>query len=218
MAEIDFALQRGKMVDCQVRPNQVNDRRIINAMRELPRELFAPAASLAYGDADIALGDGRFMLAPMLTARLAQLVLANNPAHVLVVGAGAGYMACLLAAAGASVCAVEEEARLMKPEAVATYAPGVEYVSNRLALGWPAHGPYDAILIEGAVPEIPPHFASQLTAQGRLIAILADTSAAVGLGRAVIAVPAAGGFSAVPQFDCTARTLPAFQRAPAFTF
>ena len=101
---------RENMVDSQVRPNQVNDRRVIDAMRALPREAFAPAGSLAYADADIDLGGGRFLLSPMVTARLAQLALANSPKHVLVVGAGSGYSPRVLAAsAGAEVVALEEE-------------------------------------------------------------------------------------------------------------
>jgi protein-L-isoaspartate(D-aspartate) O-methyltransferase len=208
---------REKMVDSQVRPNQVNDRRVIGAMRALPREAFAPAGSFAYADADISLGQGRFMLAPMLTARLAQLVLVNDPKHVLVVGAGSGYLAAILSLAGAHVVALEEHPALTNG-ALAQYAPGVERATGKLTAGWPAGGPFDAILIEGAVPAIPDVFAAQLTPEGRIVTILADGPTNGGIGRAVIAEPGSAGFSTAKMFDCTARILPEFRQAPVFSF
>jgi protein-L-isoaspartate(D-aspartate) O-methyltransferase len=209
-------IQRNLMVDAQVRPNNVNDRRVIEAMRALPREAFAPAGSLPYSDADIPLGNGRYMLAPMTIARLAQLVLADNPATVLVIAAGSGYGAAILAAGGAQVVALEEDAALATG-ALARFAPTVESVRGPLAKGWPAAGPYDAILIEGAVTAIPDILAAQLVPAGRVVAILAEPGPA-GLGRAVVAAPSSGGFAVVKKFDCAARLLPAFRPAPAFSF
>jgi len=208
---------RENMVDSQVMPNQVNDSRIIAAMRSLPREAFAPAGSIPYGDADIGLGEGRFLLSPMVTARLAQLVLSNNPKHVLVVGAGSGYLAAVLAEGGAQVVALEEESRL-NTGALAQYAPNVEVVSGKLLAGWPAGGPYDVIVIEGAVSAIPDVFIAQLTPEGRVVTILADGAEPAGLGRAVVAEPAGKGFAVAKIFDCTARILPTFRREPSFSF
>jgi protein-L-isoaspartate(D-aspartate) O-methyltransferase len=213
-------LERNTMVDCQVRPNHVSDLRVTGAMRALPREAFlpesAPATANAYGDADIALGGGRYLFNPQLTARLAQLALSGKPAHALVVGAGAGYLAAILAAAGVEVVALEEEARL-ETGALQTYAPKVEAVRGKLAAGWPSGGPYDVIVIEGAVPEIPALFAAHLTPGGRVVAVLADDGAD-GIGRAVVAEPAGDGYAAIRVFDCTARLLPQFRRAPVFSF
>jgi protein-L-isoaspartate(D-aspartate) O-methyltransferase len=212
-----YDIERAKMVDCQIRPNHVTDHRVINAMRTLPREAFAPAGAFVYADADVDLGGGRFLLSPMVAARLAQLAMAGNPAHVLVVGAGSGYLAAVLSACGAGVVALEEEARL-NSGALAQYAPDVEAVQDRLAAGWPAGGPYDVILIEGAVQAIPEIFTAQLASQGRVIAILADGAEAAGLGRAVIAERTEAGFAAVKIFDCTAHILPSFRHAPVFSF
>ena len=207
---------RENMVDSQVRPNLVHDRRVIEAMRTLPREAFAPSGAVAYADTDLDLGQGRYLLSPLVTARLAQLVMATNPAHVLVVGAGSGYAAALLAVCGAQVVALEEDARL-ETGALARFAPKVEAVSGKLAAGWPSSGPYDAILIEGAVPAIPAVFAAQLAQAGRLVTILADHDEPAGLGRGVVAEATSNGFAAVKMFDCTARILPSFHREPEFT-
>jgi protein-L-isoaspartate(D-aspartate) O-methyltransferase len=213
----DAAVQRLHMVDCQVRPNQVNDRRILDAMRALPREAFAPPGAFAYADADIALGEGRYMPAPMLIGRLTQLVMADNPAHVLVIAAGSGYGAAVLALAGAHVVALEEDERLTN-EALARHAPAVEAVRGKLAGGWPAGGPYDAILIEGAVQDLPDGLIGQLTPQGRLVTVIAVDPGLPALGHAVLAEPSGGAFVARKMFDCTARLLPAFRRAPQFVF
>ncbi|WP_298283528.1 protein-L-isoaspartate O-methyltransferase [Acidocella sp.] len=209
---------RANMVDSQVRPNHVHDERVTGAMRALPREAFAPQGALAYGDADIALGGGRYLAAPMLTARLAQLALARNPAHVLVVGAGSGYLAAILSLAGVDVVALEAESRL-ETGALAHHAPKAERVSGPLEAGWPAGGPFDVILVEGAIGAVPAAWAAQLAKTGCVIAVLADDMAEQGgIGRAVLATPAGGGFTIERQFDTTARPLPAFRPAPAFAF
>ncbi len=210
-------IARENMVDTQIRPNHVQDKRVTGAMRALPREAFAPQGSFAYADADIPLGQGRYLLNPMVTARLAQLTLASNPGHVLVVGAGAGYLAAILGAAGVAVVALEEEARL-NTGALAQYGANVEAVTGPLLAGWPAGGPYDAIVIEGAVPEIPTAFAAQLAPGGRVIAILADAEGPGAVGRAAVAEPSGAGFAEVEVFDCTPRLLPQFRPAPVFAF
>lgn len=204
------------MVDCQVRPNHVSDVRVTGAMRSLAREAFAPAGTNAYADADIPLGGGRYLFNPSLTARLAQAALSVSPAHALVVGAGAGYLAAILAAAGVEVVALEEEARL-ETGALAACGGKAEPVHGPLSAGWPAGGPYDVIVIEGAVPEIPAIYATQLTAEGRVVAVLA-ANGADGIGRAVLAAPAGTGYASVTLFDCTARLLPQFRPAPVFSF
>jgi protein-L-isoaspartate(D-aspartate) O-methyltransferase len=86
-----------------------------------------------------------------------------------------------------------------------------------LRFGWPAGGPYDAIVIEGAIPAIPQILAAQLAPGGRVVAILSATGEDGGIGRAVVAESSGTGFAAVRVFDCTARPLPAFSPAPAFS-
>ena len=208
---------RMKMVDSQVRPNQVNDPRVIAAMRALPREAFVPAGTNPYVDMDICLGHGRFLLAPMVIARLVQAVLTSNPASVLVIGCGTGYGAALIAGSGAKVVALEDDA-LFDMGGLAKFAPAVTHVSGPLATGWGAAAPYDVIFIEGAVCEIPLNLAAQLHRHGRLVTILAQSKAASGLGSVVIAEPSQHGFATRRIFDCTARILPAFQPVPAFEF
>ena len=218
MAEqVGFEGARAHMVDSQVRPNHVSDERVIAALRHLPREAFAPDATLAYADNDIALGAGRYLLKPVVTARLAQLALSTNPAHVLVIGAGSGYLAAILAASGTQVVALEEEARL-QTGALAAYAPCVESVSGKLDAGWPSGGPYDVSVIEGAVRSIPAALAAQVVPGGRVVTVLATTNEDGGIGRAVSAQVAGEGFVVTPEFDATAHLLPQLAPAPEFVF
>lgn len=218
MADLDaLATMRDIMVDSQIRPNEVKDLRITESMRFLPREAFTPSEVLAYADEDKPLGKGRFMLKPMIVARLAQLALEKNPGHALVIGAGSGYLAAVLSLAGVDVIALEEEARLTS-DALKTYAPKVQAVTGALVEGWRAGGPYDVIVIEGAVLEIPPALAEQLTPGGRIVTILADDASPNAVGRAVVAEPVPGGYSCLKKFDCTPRLLPQFMPAPVFSF
>ena len=220
LAAFDFADARARMVDSQVRPNKVTDPRILHAMRTLPRERFLPPAlaPLAYSDDDVPLGGGRVMLAPMVIARLVQLLGLQPGERALVVAAGPGYGAALLAACGARVTALEDTPDLyaLASRALAETAPGVELVAGPLAAGWPAGAPYDVILIEGAVREIPPAYATQLRAGGGRLAAVRQAAGA--MGQAVLAEPTPFGLRSRPMFDCAAPPIPSLLPKPAFVF
>jgi protein-L-isoaspartate(D-aspartate) O-methyltransferase len=215
-----FAAARQHMVDSQVRPNKVNDPRILDAMRSIPRERFVPAdrLALAYVDEDVPLGGGRVLIEPMVIARLLQVLEPRAGERALVVAAGAGYGAALLARCGCRVTALEEDPGLlaMAQDALMEVAPSVAVVSGPLAAGWPASAPYDIILIEGGVPEIPAALAGQLgNAGGRLVAVLRGAGRT---GQAVLAEVTSGGLRAQPIFDCATPILPSLQPAPVFEF
>jgi protein-L-isoaspartate(D-aspartate) O-methyltransferase len=215
-----FADARKCMVDSQIRPNRVMDPRILAAMRTLPRERFLPASvqALAYADEDVPLGDGRFLMEPMVFARMLQAANLRDNERVLVVGAGTGYGAAVLAACGCRVAALEEDASLMAiaRSVLSVEAPGVTLVSGPLAAGWPSHGPYELILIEGAVPEIPPALAAQTQQEtGR---ILAAIHAPGRITQAVIAEATPFGLSISPLFDCATPPIPSLRKASVFAF
>jgi protein-L-isoaspartate(D-aspartate) O-methyltransferase len=218
---IDYADARNMMVDGQVRPNRVYDQRILDAMRTLPRERFVPPhlAPRAYSDEDVPLGRGRVLMEPMVIARLVQLAAVQPGERTLVVGCGSGYGAALLAACGAQVTALEQDEPLL---ALARHAlagtAGVKLVSGRLRDGWAEDAPYDLVFIEGAAEEIPPALANQVrNPGGRLIGVLC-AAPGLGLGRAVVGEPSAGGLSFQPAFDCATPVLPALRRPPGFVF
>lgn len=220
---MDYAAARDHMVDGQVRPNKVVDPRIIRAMRRLPRERFVPPAlaSLAYADEDVPLPGGRALVEPMVIARLVQLLRVVDGETALVVAAGSGYGAALLAACGAHVTALEDDPALLAlaRTALSASAPDVVVVQGPVAAGWP--GQYDAILIEGAVPAIPDSFAALLRPGGRVAAVQAQPGS-FRPGQGVLAEAVQLGtetrLRAQAFFDCATPILPQFAPAPAFTF
>ncbi len=227
----DFAAARDHMVDGQVRPNKVVDPRIIRAMRTLPRERFLPPhlASLAYVDEDVALPGGRALVEPMVIARLVQLLQVRAGESGLVVGAGTGYGAALLATMGARVTALEDDPALLAIARAALAGTAVTIVDAPVAAGWPGAAPYDFILIDGAVSAIPDALADQLSPTGRLATVVQE--AGNGGGQGVLAEPVqtpghhpgapgrpAHRLRAQPFFDCTTPLLPQLRARPAFTF
>jgi protein-L-isoaspartate(D-aspartate) O-methyltransferase len=217
---LDFEDARNRMVDSQLRPNRVSDLRILGAMRALPRERFLPPdlGARAYTDEDVPLGGGRVLMEPMVLARLIQLAAPEAGERALVVAAGAGYGAAVLAACGASVTALEEDEGLLRAahDALPVLAPGVRIVQGRLADGLADGAPWDLILLEGAVRDIPPALGAQLRPDGgRLVTVLTGRGAT---GRAVLAEPTPAGLRARPAFDCATPLLPSLLAEPGFVF
>jgi protein-L-isoaspartate(D-aspartate) O-methyltransferase len=208
------------MVDSQIRPNRVTDPRVLSAMRRLPRERFLPpnVLSLAYADQDVPMGNGRFLMEPMVFARLLQAASLRDNERVLVVGSGSGYGAAVLSACGCRVTALEEDPALLAiaKTVMPAEAPDVTLVSGPLAAGWSSFAPYDLILIEGAVPEIPVALIDQVHREtGRILTAICAPGR---ITQAMIAeATAAGpGFSAL--FDCATPPIPCFRKVPAFAF
>lgn len=219
----DFATARNFMVDGQVRPNKVTDPRIVDAMRKLPRERFLPPslAASAYIDEDVPLPGGRFLIEPMVIARLIQALALRRGDTLLIVGAGAGYSAAIAAQCGATVTALEDDASLVAlgHDMLAEVAPHVIAVGGRLVDGWAVAAPYDAMLIEGAVEAIPPALIRQLRRPGGRLAAI--RTGAGRMRQAVLGETAGGqadGIGLQPIFDCGTPLLPQFRREAEFIF
>ena len=214
-----FVAARTHMVESQLRPNKVTDQRLVEICGALPRESFFPAelAARAYTDENIRLGNGRSALPPMLVVRMIQSLQIEAGEKVLVVGAGNGYGAAVLAKLGAKVTALEPDAALTQiaRAGLAAQAPSVAQVAGPLEQGWAAGAPFDAIIVEGAADFVPEALVSQLAANGRIALVRRDN---MRVGTAAIGVRNAGGVSFVPKFDCAAPVLPGLAREAAFVF
>jgi len=220
MLQTDTTRARNIMVDGQLRPNKVTDARILHAMRRLPRERFLPArlAALAYADEDVPLGEGRVLMEPMVLARLIQALAPRAGERALVAACGTGYGAAVLAATGARVTALEENAGLaaQAKSALAEVAPGVTLVTGPIAAGWAEGGLWDMVLIEGAVAAIPPAYAGLVKpGAGRLATVI---SSGARTGYAALAELTPAGLVPRPLFDCATVLLPGFGAAPGFRF
>ncbi|HWT10261.1 MAG TPA: protein-L-isoaspartate O-methyltransferase [Roseomonas sp.] len=218
---MDFAEARRFMVDGQLRPNRVEDPRVVAAFRELPRERFVPAAmaSRAYADADVPLPGGRSMLKPLVLARLLQLSGLRRGERALVLAAGTGYGAALMATMGANVTAVESDPALVAiaRTAIAASLPAgaVTVVQGAAEAGHAAGAPYDVIVIEGGVQAVPDAVQDQLVEGGRLVTIgLAGGPP----GRALLLRRTGGAFSTMVDLDAHAPALPGFAAPAAFAF
>jgi len=219
---IDFAQARRTMVDGQVRVNDVTDPAVISAMLDVAREKFVPEsrASLAYIDEDLCVQEAaggksaRYLMEPMVLARLLQALELAPEAAVLDVGCATGYSSAVLGRIAGRVVALEEDATLAATAKKLVRAANVEIVSGKASMGWSAGAPYDAILIGGAVEEVPQALTAQLKDGGRLAAVIRKDTAA----RATMYVRTGDHVSTRRLFDAAIPPLPGFGAAKSFVF
>lgn len=216
---IDFARARTLMVDNQLRTSSITDRRILAAMEAVPREIFVPEArrSLAYIDgAHVLPGpSGRALPPPAPFARLVQLAALEAEDVVLDVGAGTGYSTAVLARLAGKVIAVESDPALAKMARENLEALGVanaSVVEAALDAGAPKQGPYDAIILDGAVAEVPEKLLKQLKQGGRLVALVHKA------GTPVAHVFVRSGDEFAPRAEFNTTLPPLTHEKPAETF
>ena len=214
----DFAERRTTMVDTQVRPSDVTKFPIIDAMLKVPRELFVPQdrREAAYAGEHIALGQGRVVLDPRTLAKMLDVADIQNDEMVLDVGAGLGYSSAVAARMAEAVVALEEDPHLAGEADSAlgeASADNVAVVEGPLSEGSAKHGPYDVILIQGAVQHMPEALTDQLKDGGRIVAIFAEGT----LGVVRVGYRIDGKVSWRYAFNAGAPVLPGFEASRAFT-
>lgn len=219
----EFSTARQKMVDGQVRPSDVTDSRILDAMLAVPREDFVPVGlrPIAYLDLDIEVGGvgttKRHLIKPVVLAKMIQAASINETDRVLVVGCATGYSAAIIAHLAGGVVATESDPSLANAAKTNLSRLGITNVTignAEPAVGDAADGPYDVIVLDGAT-EIEPHtLYEQLKPAGRLVGVFAVTRPP----RASLVTRSAGDFGSRVLFDASAPILPGLQRIPAFSF
>jgi protein-L-isoaspartate(D-aspartate) O-methyltransferase len=218
-----FTTARQNMVDCQVRPSDVTDIRIIDAMLALPREAFVPQTQrqLAYLDLDLDVSDGgparRYLIKPVVTAKMLQAADIGDTDHVLVAGCATGYTAALVAKLAGRVTATETVPALAAKARDILAQLGLGNVTVQaadVAAGDPANAPYDVIVLDGATEITPEQLYQQLRDGGRLVGVFAQTKPP----RAMIVTRSHGDFGNRALFDASVPVLPGLERVPAFVF
>jgi len=214
---MDYAVARQHMVDSQIRTNKVTDERLIEAIRTLPRERFVPERIRArsYLDDDVELAPGRYLMEPMVTARLIQTAAVKPTDMALVIGAASGYAAALLAKLANTVVALECDSALAQRASAAFAELAIDnaaVVEGPLRDGCAKHAPYDVIYLDGAIEEVPQAGANQLAEGGRMVGVLRER----GLGRAVLWVKSGNVMSKRVLFDANVELLPGFAAAKRF--
>ena len=216
-----YANRRRNMVESQLRVTKVTDDRVIMAFENVPREEFVSPElkGLAYIDEDLVLGFGRFMLEPMVLARLIQALDIKSDDTILDIAAGCGYSTALLSSLGQSVVGIEAHAELAKTAQENLIKMSVDnsvIIHGDHQLGFASEAPYDAIIIEGAVAYVPEHILDQLSEQGRLVTVIRDNNTAP--GKATLFQRTKTGFSQQYLFDAQTPILIEFNKATAFQF
>ncbi|MHC4043659.1 protein-L-isoaspartate O-methyltransferase family protein [Bradyrhizobium sp. 23AC] len=214
-----FSTARLKMVDGQVRTNDVTDRRVLDAMLTVPREAFVPAdrQALAYLDLDLDVSEGaakRFLIKPQLTGKLLQAAEIGEGDNVLVVGCATGYLAALTARLARQVTATECDSALAAKAKAALNLANVTCKAAACADGDPSAAPYDVIILNGATEVTPEALLGQLKEGGRLVGVSAESRPP----RAIIVTHTHGEFGHRALFDAAAPVLPGLERAAAFVF
>ncbi|WP_116089560.1 protein-L-isoaspartate O-methyltransferase family protein [Sphingomonas crusticola] len=213
VTEHNFEQMRRAMVASQLRTTAVNDPRVVAAMGAVARERFLPAsqAALAYLDAALPISPGRAMPAPMVLGRLLTEARVKSSDHALVIGAGGGYAAAVLAELAGTVVALEEDVALVGD---APLPARVSRVTGPLTEGWSEGAPYDLILFDGAIERVPPTIIAQMADGGRLAAPIVEN----GVSRLAIGRKAGDGFGMITFADAEAPALPGFAVEKGFTF
>ena len=177
MSDMEIKTARFNMVEQQIRPWEVFDKKVLDLMGAAPRHEYVPAAyrNQAFADMHIPLVEGREMMSPKVEARLLQALEIQPTDKILEVGTGCGYLTSLLAQLGASVYSVDTSGALSQLAGKNLSEHGVDNVTLEVGdatKGWDVHQPYDVIIVNGSLPSLPEALCENLTIGGRLVAIV----------------------------------------------
>ena len=219
---MDLNQARFNMIEQQIRPWEVLDPQVLELLSVVQRENFAPLAhkALAFVDMEIPLGSApsQVMLAPRVQARLLQDLAVKKTDKVLDIGTGSGFMAALLAHQAAQVLSLEIDAALAAQAQANLQKAGVSNVTVRPAdgsQGAAAEGPFEVILLNGSVAEVPAALLQQLTVGGRLAAIVGTEPM---MRATVITRTSESNWTTTEPWDCNAPRLSGFGEPSRFQF
>ena len=217
----DFAAARLHMVQSQLQTNRITDPRLIEAITEVPRERFAPEAlrPLAYVDEDLALGRGRHLMEPMVFAHLVQASQPGPDDIVLDVGCATGYSSIVLSRLAGTVVALESDDEFAA-QAAATFVElavgNAVIVRGALPEGYAEQGPYDVVMLNGAVEIVPERLTDQVAEGGRLVAVVNQPGQPI--GQVTLMKREGRIVSSLALLDAAIPLLPGFVREAKFVF
>ncbi len=223
---IDYVQARKNMVDCQIHTSGVVHAGLLEAFETVPREIFVPESlhGIAYYDDPVELGQGRFLLDPLTLSKMLQAAELKDEDVVLDIGGATGYCAAILSSNVSTIIALESNETFLKTaekDWSELGACNIVAVHDQLSKGVEDKGPYDLIIMHGAVPEIPINIADQLTEDGRMLCIIKNIDSKVGRATLVRSTSDTIGknrFSSYTLFECGVPYLEGFAPKPAFSF
>jgi protein-L-isoaspartate(D-aspartate) O-methyltransferase len=216
---MDYSVARTNMIHNQIRTNRVTDPLVIDSMADVPREVFVPKAmkGVAYVDEDLPIGGGRYLVEPMVMGRLLQAAGVQPTDVVLDIGCATGYSAAVLARMASTVVALEANEEMAAKASANLAELGLDnavVVSGPLAEGYAKQGPYDVIVVNGAIPAIPDGLRAQLADGGRLVAVVMEK----GSGRVIVVERLGDAFGRRVELDANCPILEGFQAEETFVF
>ncbi|MCR6632234.1 MAG: protein-L-isoaspartate O-methyltransferase [Magnetospirillum sp.] len=217
---MDYTAARHNMVESQIRTNRVIDPTVTAALAETPREIFVPKPmrGFAYVDEDLDVGGGRFIMEPLVLARLLVGAAIKPTDVVLNIGDATGYVTAVVSKLAQTVVALEYDVEWAGKAGQSLSDLGIDnaaVVQGPLDQGYAAQAPYDVILFSGAIDEVPAAICRQLADGGRLAGVVA---AAPGIGKGTLIVRVGDTFGRRVLFDAVTPMLPGFQPKPKFVF
>lgn len=217
---MDYAARRHSMVENQIRTNRVTDPLVIEAMDGVPREAFVPdeMKGIAYLDEDIPIGNGRYLMEPLVIARLLQAADIRPEDVILDIGCGTGYVSAVMARMANVVVALESDSGLAARANSALTNLGLDTVAvveGPLRDGYVRQAPYDVIFFGGAVAKIPAAIVEQLAEGGRMVAVITGDQ---GIGAGTLFLKVGGIVSRREVFNAATPFLPGFEPVKEFTF
>ncbi len=218
---MDFEAARRNMVDSQIRPARVTEKAIIDAMSLVPREIFVPQErmAIAYMDEAVSLGGGRYLMEPMVMARLVQAAEIEPLDEVLIVGCATGYTAAIVSRMAKTVVGVESDPALVTRAAENLAAVGADnavVLEGDMREGCPTQAPFNVIIFDGAIAQEPANLAGQTVEGSRVVAVVQLRGGMSGRGTVFMSV--GGRLIGRDIFDAGTPLLPGFVPESAFTF
>lgn len=219
-----YTSARFNMIESQLRPNKVIDDKLLEIIARLPREAFVPQdqKSFAYADADVSVGYGRKLLAPMTLARMILALQLRDNDRVLDIGPATGYSCAILNDLAGEVIALESDpalTRQLQHNKAEFLLENTRLVQGSLSDGHAPASPYNAIIIQGAAQWIPEKIINQLGEGGRMICVVYPEGDIYGkIGQARLYTKQAKGIMEQILFDAAAPLLPGFVSRPKFVF
>ena len=218
---MDFKLARKNMVENQIRANKVTSLNVINAFLDVPREKFVPNAlqEISYVDEDIQLSRNRFMMKPMILARLFQSLNLKGNENILHVGSNSGYGSAILSRMCSSVISLESDKKLFETSIHTFSNMGFDNVvplHGSMENGVEKEAPFDIIFIEGSIETEPKSLFGQLNENGKLIAIIRPAN--IKIGKAKLFFKISNEIGLENLFDAQVSKLSIFKSKTKFSF
>lgn len=217
---MDFTAARLNMVENQIRTNRIADEAVVAALADVPREAFVPKPmrGFAYVDDDLDVGGGRYLVEPLVLARLLQGAAIKAGDLVLTIGDATGYVTAVISRLAQTVVTIESDGDWCARATAGLGELGIDnaaVVQGPLDQGYAAQAPYDVIVFAGAVGDIPQAICRQLADGGRLVAVV---DAGSGLGKGTLVVRVGDTFGRRVLFDASTPVLPGFRSGAGFVF